>query len=86
MVKPIECNSEIGITIGLIDNLIVTARVLRIRLDFNSMSIGSKRDKYQPIRNALHDLVTCKELREILNDDNAMQIIHDAARVLNKND
>lgn len=94
MPKTIECDSEIGVTIGLIDTLINTARVLRPRLDLETIGnlhlgldgvgYGKARDQFQPVRDALTDLCSCKELREIItiHDDGAMAVIHDAAALL----
>ena len=80
----IECKSEIGTTIGLIDTLITVARIARQRLDFNAMITGETGDKYQPAREALKDLSDCAELRELigLHDAVAMKIIHDAAALI----
>jgi len=86
MAKKIECNSEIGITIGLIDAIITTARVLRTRMDFNAMICGENGDEHQPVREALKDLAGCTEVRELigLHDAEAMRIIHDAAELMRK--
>ena len=82
----IECKSEIGTTIGLIDALITTARVLRQRLDFDAMITGKTGDEHQPAREALKDLSDCHELRELigLHDAAAMKIIHDAAALIER--
>lgn len=84
MARTIECTSQIGTTVGLIDAIIVLTRVLDTRLEYDAMTIGRTGDKYQPIRNALHDLLTNSPYRKIVTgrDDEAMKIIHDAAALL----
>ena len=84
MPKTIECTSEIGTTVALIDSIITLTRLLDARLDYDAMVIGDRRDKYQPIRNALHDLLTNSPYRKIIDgrDSEAMNIIHDAAELL----
>lgn len=81
MGKTIECTSKVGTTVALIDAIITLTRLLDERLEYDAMIIGSSRDKYQPIRNALHDLLTNSPYRKIIDgrDNDAMNIIHDAA-------
>lgn len=82
--EPIECSSEMGVTIGLIDSIITTARVLGQRLDYDALICGEDGDEHQPIREALTDLATCAELRRLIgkHDAGAMKVIHDAAALL----
>lgn len=55
--EPIDCRSEEGITIGLIDGIISIARVL------------AKRDIHDPeVKEALMDLCLDEDLSKILND------------------
>lgn len=84
MARTIECTSEIGTTVGLIDAIITLTRLLDGRLDYQAMIIGAYGDKYQPIRNALRDLLDNSPYRKIIEgrDDEAMKIIHDAAEML----
>lgn len=53
-----DCRSEIGITVGLIDTLINTARILRER-DLNSLEI----------KEAIKDLQQDEDIKYILNQD-----------------
>lgn len=78
-----ECNSEMGITVGLIDSIITISRVLFARLDIDAMITGEHGDEYQPIRDALTDLCTNKALSTLINCHNAeaMDIIHRAAAI-----
>lgn len=75
-----------GITIGLIDSIITTARVLSKRIDYEALICGSRGDKHQPIRNALTDLAICQQFLKLIgrHDAEAMRIIHDAAALLSK--
>ncbi len=84
--KTLECTSEVGTTIALIDAIITLTRLLDMRLEYDAMAIGSNRDKYQPIRNALHDLLANSPYRKIIDryDNEAMNIIHDAAALLRR--
>lgn len=86
MARTIECTSKIGTTVGLIDAIIVLTRMLDTRLEYEAMSIGRNGDRYQPIRNALHDLLTNSPYRKIVTgrDDEAMKIIHDAAALMDE--
>jgi len=55
--EPIDCRSEEGITIGLIDGIISIARVL------------AKRDIHDPaVKEALMDLCMDEDLSKIMND------------------
>lgn len=82
--KRIECKSDIGITIGLIDGIISIAQVLAPRLNIDAMRLGEKGDEYQPVREALTDLCCCVPLKDMLDkwDGQAMELIHRAAELL----
>lgn len=54
----IDCRSEEGITIGLIDSLISISRVLRPRLDRSNMT--------ESVQDALFDLIGDEDLDYIL--------------------
>lgn len=76
-------NSEIGETVALLDAMIVLARITTKRIDSDAMICGSRGDKYQPIRDALTELMD-SGFRKIIDgrDERAMDIIHQAAELL----
>jgi hypothetical protein len=82
----IECKSDVGITVGLIDSIITVARVLNARLDYDALICGSTGDRMQPVRDALRDLQDCSEFKRMIQfgDRDAMRVIHDAADLLRK--
>ena len=86
MAKPIECKSEMGITIGLIDAIISISNVLAVRLDAinDAMRLGERGDEYQPIRNALTDLCASSNARAVIlgHDEAASALIHRAAELV----
>lgn len=86
MSKPIECKSEMGITIGLIDAIISIANILapRLRVIDDELRLGTRGDVHQPIRDALTDLCVSSELRRVVDgqDNGAYALIHKAAGLL----
>lgn len=86
--RKIECKSEIGVTIGLIDGIIALAQVLAPRLDIEDMRYGEIGDEYQPVRDSLTDLCCCVPLKDMLAvwDGKAMALIHTAATLLETRD
>lgn len=86
MSKTIECKSEMGITIGLIDAIISISNVLAPRLEAidDAMRLGQRGDEYQPIRNALTDLCTSSNARRVImgHDEVASALIHRAAELI----
>ncbi len=79
----IECKSEMGITIGLIESILTAANLLGQRLDYETLISGERGDEHQPIRDAIADLCACEPLRRMLNDADAraMSVIHHAAKL-----
>lgn len=69
MAKTIECKSEIGITVGLIDAMISLARVTDKHLDYDDLIYGERGDELQPIRDALRDLKACEEFNRIISTE-----------------
>lgn len=79
-------NSEIGITVGVIDAIITLAKIVNDRIDVDELICGEKGDKFQPIRDALRELQSCPAFDRIVRfgDQKAMEIIRNAADFLNK--
>lgn len=86
MTKTIECKSEIGVTVGLIDTIITSARVLRDRIDVDALICGQTGDEHQPVRDALRDLQDSDDFKRLITygDRDAMAVIHQAAALLEK--
>lgn len=54
-----DCDSEEGITVGLIDSIISISKVLGRRLDANLLSMA--------VCEALEDLMICEDLKKVMN-------------------
>lgn len=66
--ETIDCRSEIGVTVGLVDAIIAICRVLapRVRLEENKNSnVGAL--WFTPLRPALEDLTSDEDLAYILD-------------------
>lgn len=84
--RVVQANSEVGLTVSLIDSILVQAKLLaaRMREHHSDIVIGRNGDRQQPVREALRELNDCNDFKGLIEfgDREAMQIIRRGAELL----